>query len=121
MGNTPPPLTPCPLAVKLGNFARQERPSTYTAVADQPDDRSLLARATEWASNATTVAMEMVVPILIGAWIDHRLGFKGVFAIIGGVIGMTSGIWTLLKMVEPLRRDRRRTRNSHEHPREPLP
>jgi F0F1-type ATP synthase assembly protein I len=81
-----------------------------------PDDRSLLARATEWTSGATTVAAEMVVPILIGAWIDKRLGLPGVFAIIGGVLGMTAGIWSLLRMVEPLRCDRRPTRDRHDHP-----
>ena len=76
-------------------------------MADQPDDRSLLARATEWATSATTVAVEMVAPILIGAWIDGWLGIRGVFAIIGGVIGVTGGIWSLLRMVEPLRRNTR--------------
>jgi F0F1-type ATP synthase assembly protein I len=68
----------------------------------------------QWASNATTVAAEMVAPILIGAWIDGRLGTKGVFAIVGGVIGMTAGIWSLLRMVAPLRR------NGPRPPNEPL-
>lgn len=51
-----------------------------------------------------TIAIEMVVPILVGAWLDRRFGSKGLFSIIGGVLGMTAGIWSLLRMVEPLRR-----------------
>ncbi len=49
-----------------------------------------------------TVAAEMVIPILIGAWADSRLGTRGLFAILGGVLGGTSGIWTLMRMVHTL-------------------
>ena len=73
-------------------------------MTEKPDDRSLLAKSTEWATNASTVAAEMVVPIVLGAWLDSRLGLKGLFAILGGVIGVSTGIWSLLKMVEPMRR-----------------
>jgi F0F1-type ATP synthase assembly protein I len=86
------------------------------AVINPPDDRSMLARATEWASSAMTIAIEMVAPVLIGAWIDGRLGTKGVFAIIGGAIGVTAGIWSLLRVVEPLRRKRDSKPDRHEHP-----
>ena len=88
---------------------------------NQPEDRSLLARASGWAANTMTIAAEMVVPILIGAWIDRRLGLKGPFAISGGVMGVTVGIWSLLRMVEPLRSGRRKMTNHHEDPREPRP
>jgi hypothetical protein len=90
-------------------------------VTEHPDDRSLLAKASQWATSASTVAAEMVVPILIGAWIDSRLGLKGLFAILGGVIGVTGGIWSLMKMVEPLRRAGRRPHDPPEHPRPPSP
>jgi F0F1-type ATP synthase assembly protein I len=68
-----------------------------------PDDRSALARATQVASNVTSVSLEMVLPILIGYWIDQRLGTKAVFAILGGVLGLATGIWSLMRMTESLR------------------
>jgi F0F1-type ATP synthase assembly protein I len=52
----------------------------------------------EMSSLVTTIALEMVVPILLGYWIDHRLGSAAVFTILGGVLGMTLGIWHLIKM-----------------------
>ena len=35
-------------------------------VTEQPDDRSPLARATQWSVSTMTIAVEMVVPILLG-------------------------------------------------------
>jgi F0F1-type ATP synthase assembly protein I len=87
-------------------------------VTNQSDDRSLLARAYQWATNVTAIAIEMVAPILIGAWIDGRMGTKGVFSIIGGIIGVTGGVWALLRMVEPLRRKHHPTPDHHEPPHE---
>ena len=63
-----------------------------------------------------TIAIEMVVPILVGVWIDRRLGTKGLFAILGGVMGMTVGIWSLMRLVESLRRPLRRPPKRHESP-----
>jgi F0F1-type ATP synthase assembly protein I len=73
-------------------------------VTQKPDDRSLIAKAFEWSSIAMTIALEMVVPILLGAWIDSRLGLKGVFVILGAVLGFTAGIWSLLRIAKPLQR-----------------
>jgi F0F1-type ATP synthase assembly protein I len=90
-------------------------------VTDQPDDRSLLAHAAQWATGAMTIAVEMVAPVLIGGAIDRRLGTKAAFTIIGGAIGVAAGIWSLLRLVEPLRRDKHHSPDRHEHPRKPPP
>ncbi len=63
-----------------------------------PDDRSALSRAIELGSLATTIAMEMVVPIVLGHWLDQWLGTKAVFAIVGAVLGMTGGLWHLIRL-----------------------
>jgi F0F1-type ATP synthase assembly protein I len=89
-------------------------------VTDQPDDRSPVARAAEWATAAITVGVEMVAPILIGAWLDARLGVKFVFVALGGILGMSAGIWSLVRIVEPLRR-RPKESNSENRRREPPP
>jgi F0F1-type ATP synthase assembly protein I len=73
-------------------------------VPEQPDDRSPLARTLQRTTDATAIAFEMVVPILIGAWIDRRLGTKAIFAVLGGAIGMTAGLRSLLHMTATLRR-----------------
>jgi len=87
-------------------------------VTDTPDDRSPLARAMEWATLATTVAAEMVVPVLIGYWIDHRLGNKFVFTTLGGIVGLTFGIWSLVRMAESSSRGRGKNQN-HDSPHDP--
>ena len=51
------------------------------------DDRSKLARAIELGSLGTSIAMEMVVPILIGIFIDRRLGTTPGFTILGQRLG----------------------------------
>ena len=72
-------------------------------VTGLPDDRSVFARAAQLVSSVTSVAMEMVLPILAGIWIDWRLGTKWVFTVFGAVIGLITGIWSLLRMTESLR------------------
>lgn len=41
----------------------------------------------------------MVLPILLGYWLDLYLGTVPLFAVIGLVLGMSTGIWQLIKLV----------------------
>ena len=52
----------------------------------------------ELGSLVTSIAMEMVVPILLGYWLDQRLGIKGVFTSLGAALGLTGGLWHLIKI-----------------------
>ncbi|HEY2840806.1 MAG TPA: AtpZ/AtpI family protein [Pirellulales bacterium] len=45
-----------------------------------------------------TVAMEMVVPGMIGVWLDQRLGTKVLFVLLGFGGGCTLAVWHLLRM-----------------------
>lgn len=74
----------------------------FLPVTETPDDRSPLARALEWASVATTVSAEMVVPLFLGYWVDQRLGTKAVFALLGGAAGLSVGIWSLIRLTKVL-------------------
>ncbi len=65
---------------------------------DPSDDRSKLARAVELGSLGTSIAMEMVVPVLIGYFIDRRLGMTPWFTILGGVFGLSGGLWHLIRL-----------------------
>ena len=44
------------------------------------------------------VSFEMVLPGLAGYWLDGHLGTKAVFTLLGFGLGMTWGIWHLLRM-----------------------
>jgi hypothetical protein len=74
---------------------------TSPVVADSPENRSPLAVAAEWASRIMTVSLEMVLPGVIGVWLDGRLGTKLVFALLGFGGGMVLGVWHLLQMLKP--------------------
>ena len=65
---------------------------------DPADGRSAFAIAYGWAGRITGIGLEMVVPGLIGYWIDQRLGTKAVFTIGGFVFGMVFGFWHLMKI-----------------------
>jgi len=60
-----------------------------------------MATAMEWTSRITTISMEMVLPPLLGYWLDSKLGTRAVFVILGAAVGMTLGIWHLLKITSP--------------------
>lgn len=72
----------------------------------RPDGRSSIAAAFGWVSRITTVAVGMVVPGLVGFWIDRRLGTLVLFTVVGFGLGMTVGIVQLVRMEsEGSRRD----------------
>jgi len=83
-----------------GRNRRQSLPGQQDAqaVAGQNDRRSPIARAMAWASQITTIALEMVVPAVGGLWLDHKLGTELVFLVLGVAIGATGGIMHLLQM-----------------------
>ncbi len=63
------------------------------------DDRSPAAKAISKATEITTVAFMMVLPILLGYWLDQYLGTIPLFAMVGLVLGMSGGIWQLVQLV----------------------
>jgi F0F1-type ATP synthase assembly protein I len=79
-----------------------------------PDDRSAIARAAGWASQVTGLCAEMVVPLLLGHGLDRWLGTPAVFAILGGGLGLTLGIWNFIRLADSMRR-----RDAHPDARKP--
>ncbi len=65
-----------------------------------------------WASEITAVAMEMVVPAVIGLWIDRKLGTHVVFLIVGVVLGATGGIVHLLRLAQRWQIEQNKRRNT---------
>jgi len=60
-----------------------------------------MAKATAAASRAITVALEMVLPGVLGLWIDEQFGTRILFMVLGFIFGLTFAIWHLLKMTKP--------------------
>lgn len=59
-----------------------------------------MAQAMKWVSVVTSVVGVMIVPPLGGIWLDHLLGTKGLFAILGAIVGFVGGMYSLLGMVK---------------------
>ena len=49
-----------------------------------------------WTSRIMTIALEMVLPSLLGIWADRRLGTGMLFVVLGAILGFTMGMWHLL-------------------------
>ena len=63
-----------------------------------PDDLSPIALAYMWVSRITTACVEMIAPGLAGLWVDGKLGTKFLFTLLGFAVGMTLGIWRLIRI-----------------------
>lgn len=72
-----------------------------TAVTTPSDDRSPIAQAMDWATRITGLALEMVVPAVIGYWLDTKLGTKFAFLIGGMVLGFITGMRQLIRWSQP--------------------
>jgi hypothetical protein len=69
---------------------------------DQPtDDRSRQAIAYSWASRIISISLEMVVPGLIGFWLDRKLRTRVVFTVVGFGLGFTLGMMHLMRIARP--------------------
>ncbi len=62
-------------------------------------DTTWLAQGIQWVSKITTVGLEMVVPVIIGSWLDQRFGTQ-FLTLLGIALGVPLGLWHLLKMTK---------------------
>jgi F0F1-type ATP synthase assembly protein I len=72
---------------------------------DRPpaDDRSAISIAWAWSTRIMVIAIEMVVPGLLGYYfLDQKLGTKMLFLLIGLGIGMTGAILHLVRMTKTM-------------------
>jgi hypothetical protein len=58
-----------------------------------------MALAAEWVSRITAIALEILVFIWLGRWLDTKLG-TGFWAPIGLVVGPLVGFWQLLAITK---------------------
>lgn len=64
-----------------------------------------MALAMEWTARITTIALEMVLPGVLGLWIDQQCGTKMLFLLLGLILGFSAGLWQLVKLAKSAGRD----------------
>ena len=74
-----------------------------------------MAVALTWVSRITTVSVLMVLPGVVGYWLDGRFGTRVLFTLLGFALGMLLGMWQLIQMTRP-RRGVRGARKNGEPP-----
>ena len=67
----------------------------FLASMHSPDNRHPMAVAAEWVSRITAIALEILVFIWLGKWLDAKLG-TGFLEPIGLVVGPVLGFLHLL-------------------------
>ena len=76
------------------------------AVPDDPvDDRSPQALGWALASHIMAISLEMVLPGLLGLWMDRKLGTPLVFLVLGLIFGAVAGTMQLMRFAAMLRGD----------------
>ncbi len=68
---------------------------------ERVDDRPPTVRAANWATRITSVSLMMVVPGLLGYWADLQLGILPGLTVAGFALGMTVGIYQLIRITAP--------------------
>lgn len=72
-----------------------------------------MALAIEWVSRITTVALEMVLPGILGAWLDGKWG-TSFLGLVGFAFGVAVGLWHLLRMTKATTSGRSRSQGQSE-------
>lgn len=72
-------------------------------MTEQRDDRSPFALAYQWSARITSISLELVVPVLIGYWLDHRLHVLPLFLILGAILGFVTATLSLVRLTKPPR------------------
>lgn len=70
-------------------------------MSQPPDDgRSPMARGMMWASQISTLGIEMALPILGGYYLDRRWNSSPVCILIGVVLGFGIGLYLIIKITQ---------------------
>lgn len=78
--------------------------STESHATETGPSSSPIAIAQVWISRVLTVSLEMVVPGLIGIWLDSRWDSSPWLTLAGFAVGMPFGFWHLLAMTRTPRK-----------------
>jgi F0F1-type ATP synthase assembly protein I len=80
-----------------------------------------MAIAAEWISQITAIGAEIILPIVLGWWLDNVWGtsyWKVIGAVAGPILGGL-GFWRLLRATGAVGGDKTKSGTNNEHNREP--
>ena len=66
------------------------------------DDRSPTAKSLSKVSEIFAICLMMIVPGLIGYWIDQKVGSRFVFTLLGLIFGMSGAVMQLVRLVSAI-------------------
>jgi F0F1-type ATP synthase assembly protein I len=78
-------------------------------------NRSFIATAVNWASRVTSIALEMVVPPVLGLWIDRKLDTGFVFVSTGAILGFCAGMLSLIRLAKSATQTKTRGAKEGDH------
>ena len=65
----------------------------------RPDEsRSKLAVGMDWATRATSIGLAFVLPSLLGAYLDLKIGTSPLCVLIGALLGFGLGMTQILRL-----------------------
>ena len=64
------------------------------------DGRSPLALGYMWATVIMTMTLEMALPVVLGVYVDYKLGTKCLFLIFGIFFGFCAMIFNFIKLLK---------------------
>jgi ATP synthase protein I len=70
-------------------------------VTEQRDDQSPLALAYQWSARITSISLELLLPMLLGLWLDRRWGTLPLLLIVGVILGFLTATLSLLRLAKP--------------------
>jgi F0F1-type ATP synthase assembly protein I len=83
------------------------------------DEPHFYAVLYQWSVRASTIALEMVIPAVIGVGLDRLCGTVVLFAILGVFLGMALGFWQLLKIAHSSGTSERQDTTGDDDPKNP--
>ncbi|MDR1382965.1 MAG: AtpZ/AtpI family protein [Planctomycetaceae bacterium] len=87
----------------LPDFPPEEKLQNQNKIPQQDNEnyaRSPMMIGYMWAMNVTSAAIEMVVPIVIGVWLDNKFHTKPLCILIGLFLGMAIMLIHLIKFAK---------------------
>ena len=65
----------------------------------RPDEsRSKIAVGMDWATRATSIGLEFVIPALFGAYLDQKIGSSPLCVLLGAFLGFGMGMIHILRI-----------------------
>jgi ATP synthase protein I len=54
----------------------------------------------EWTTRITTISLELVLPVLLGWWLDQRCGTGVLWLVLGTILGFVTALMSLWRLAK---------------------